>query len=48
LFSSLFDRTPVSRYIDCCSWVKISEFYADADILSASKFVKFSASGPVQ
>ncbi len=43
LFSPLFDKMPVSRYIDCCSWVKISEFYADADILSVSKFVKFSA-----
>jgi hypothetical protein len=43
LFSPLFNRTPVSRYIDCCSLAKISKFWADADIFSAPKFVTFSA-----
>ncbi len=43
MFSPLFDRTPVSRYIDCYSLAKISEFQADADILSAPKFVTLSA-----
>jgi hypothetical protein len=42
LFSPLFDRSPVSRYIYCYSLAKISEFQADADILSAPKFLPFS------
>ncbi len=43
LFSPIFCMTSVSRYIDCYSLAKISEILVDADILSAPKFVAFSA-----
>jgi hypothetical protein len=34
LFSPIFDRTPVSRDLDCYSLAKVSEILAGADILS--------------
>ncbi len=43
LFSPIFDRTPVSRDLDCYSLAKISEILAGADILSTPIFVMFSA-----
>ncbi len=43
LFSPIFDRTPVSRDIDCYSLAKISEILASADILWRPIFVTFSA-----
>ncbi len=48
LLSPIFDRTPVSRDIDCYSLAKISEILAGADILSTPIFVTFSAWRPVQ
>ncbi len=39
----IFDRTPVSRDIDCYSLAKISEILVGADILSTPIFVTFSA-----
>ncbi len=43
MFSPIFNRTPVSRDIDCYSLAKISEILAGANILSTPIFVKFSA-----
>jgi hypothetical protein len=43
LFSPIFCRRPVSRYIDCYSLSKIREILAGANILSAPKFVTFLA-----
>jgi hypothetical protein len=43
LLLPIFDKTPVSRDIDCYSLAKISEILAGADILSTPIFVRFSA-----
>ncbi len=43
LLLPIFDRTPVSRDIDCCSLAKIREILAGADILLTPIFVTFSA-----
>jgi hypothetical protein len=48
LLLPLFDRTPVSRDIDCYSLAKISEILAGADILLMPLFVMFLHGGPVQ
>ncbi len=46
LFSPIFDRTPVSRDLDCHSLAKISEILAGADILSdANIFDVFCMAG---
>jgi hypothetical protein len=44
----IFDRTPVSRDIDCYSLAKISEILAGVDIVSTPTFVMFLHGGPVQ
>jgi hypothetical protein len=43
LLLPIFDRTPVSRDIDCYNLAKISEILAGADILLTPIFVTFSA-----
>ncbi len=43
LLLPVFDRTPVSRDIDCYSLAKISEISAGVDILSTPIVVTFSA-----
>jgi hypothetical protein len=43
LFSPIFCRTPMSRYIDCYSLAKISEILVGAHILVTPIFVTFSA-----
>jgi hypothetical protein len=47
LLLPLFERTPVSRDIDCYSLAKISEILEGADILSTPIFVTFLHGGPV-